>query len=449
MREHELNLQDRMTVETASPSGVSTSDRFRPTLRCAFQALGIAISVLAFLALLTVSLTPSVQVSSGSPQETLRLTNTILRNTVPDNRRTVTRKVVNLTADDLATIVNYAFARKQVDGLAQVSIRDKRLRMQAAIKLPTKGVDLYMNLRVIVDDAEPDARVQQLKIGRLALPRPLVGWILKAAAHTGPFARFGQIADEVVRRVRIADQAVRIDFDWNREALARADDLVTDVALRARMQAYYQPLAELVSQAGVKRYVRLPYLLQPLFQVAQKRSASGSDPIEENRALILMLNAYVNGRDMEAMLGWPPPDHPIPKRSALLQRRVDLAQHFITSAALAVAGTKTLADVVGMAKELNDTHSGSGFSFVDLAADRAGAHFGKFAVRSDETARKVQTTLSSAPDEALFMPSTKDLPENLKAAEFQQRFKTIGSPEFTAMKEKIEALIAACPIYLF
>lgn len=423
--------------------------RIRPTLGLGLRVLGITLAVPAFLALLTVSRTPSVGPPSGSPQENLRLTNSILRSTVPDNRRTVTRKLAYLTADDLATIVNYAFARKQVNGFAQVSIRDNRLRMQAAVQLPTHGIDLYLNLRLIVDDAEPDAVVQQIKIGRLALPRPLVGWVLKAAAHSGPFARFGQIADEVVRRVRIVDQTVRVDFDWNREALARADDLVTDVALRARMQAYYQPLVELVRPPEVKRYVRLSHLMQPLFEIAKKRSASGGDPIEENRALILLLNAYVNGRDIEAMLGWPTPDQPLPRRSALLQRRVDLAQHFITSAALAVAGTKTLADVVGMAKELNDTHSGSGFSFADLAADRAGAHFGKFAVRSDETARKVQSTLGSAADETLFMPSTKDMPENLKAAEFQQRFKTIESPEFEAMKNKIEAMIAACPIYLF
>lgn len=439
-----------MTLEIALPPWIiSRLARYRPALRLCLQTLGTAAAILAFLALLTVSRTPSLRPPSDRPHETLRLANNILRSTVPDNRRTVTRKVVNLTADDLATIVNYAFARKRVDGFAQVSIRDSRLRMQAAVRLPTNGIDLYLNLRLIVDDAEPDALVQQLKIGRLALPRPLVGWVLTAAAHTGPFARFGQIADEVVRRVRITDQTVRVDFDWNREALARADDLVTDVALRERMQAYYQPLVERVSDAEVKRYVRLPYLMQPLFEIAVKRSASGSDPVEENRALILMLNAYVNGRDIEAMLGWPTPDHPIPRRSALLQRRVDLAQHFITSAALAVAGTNTLADVVGMAKELNDTHSGSGFSFVDLAADRAGAHFGKFAVHSDVTARKVQTALSRAADESLFMPSTRDMPENLKATEFQQRFKTIDSPEFAAMKDKIEALIAECPIYLF
>lgn len=377
------------------------------------------------------------------------MTNTILRSTVPGNQRKVTRRTVSLTGDDLETIVNYGFSRKRLDASAEAAIRDGRLRMRAVIKVPWKSVDLYLNIRMIVDDAEPDAVVQQLKIGRLALPHPLVGWLLRAASAFGPFARFRQIADDVVRRVRITDDTMRVDFDWNREALARADELVTDVALRERMQAYYRPLVDVISRPEVKRYVRLSSLIQPMFAVARGRSQQDGVPIEENRALILLLNAYVNGRDLAAMVGWPRTETAVPVRLVLLNGRADLAQHFVTSAALAVAGTKTLADVAGMAKEINDTHSGSGFSFADLAADRAGVYFGKFAVRSDDTARKLQKTLSEISDESLFMPSVKDLPEHLKTEEFQRRFKTIDSPEFGELKGLIEKRIAACPIYLF
>jgi hypothetical protein len=413
------------------------------------RACGIGLLVVALLLSVVLSRTPSFHISAANPPDTLKATNTLLRNSVPNTQRAGTRKIVSLTPGDLDTIANYAFSRKRLEAYAQSSVKDRRLRMEAVIKMPWQALDLYLNVRLIVDDAEPDAVVQHLKIGHLAVPRPLVGWLLQATAHFGPFARFGQIADEVVRQVRIMDDNVRVEFDWNREALARADDLVTDVALRERMQAYYRSLLEVVTRPEVKRYVRLSSLMQALFAVARDRSVPEGEPVEENRALILVLNAYLNGRDVTAMIGWRRPEVPVPVRQALLNRRVDLAQHFVTSAALAVSGTKTLADVVGLAKEINDTHSGSGFSFTDLAADRAGAHFGKFAVRSVETARKLQNSLSSVTDESLFMPSISDLPEHLKTAEFQQRFKTIDSPEFGELKRMIDERIAACPIYLF
>lgn len=424
--------------------------RFKSPAALLLRVAGGAGALLLLLLSLVLSRTPAFPPPPPrNPQETLRLTNSILRNSVPNSMRPVKRKVVSLTATDLETIANYAFSRKKLEAYADASIREQRLRVQATIKLPWKIPDLFLNVRLIVDDAEPDAVVQQLKLGRLALPRPLVGWVLKASMYFGPMARFGRIAEGVVRQIRIVDDEVRLDFDWNREALARADDLVTDVALRERMQAYYHPLVEVVSRPEIKRYVRLSTLMQPLFAVARNRSQKDGEPVEENRALILVLNAYVNGRDLAATVGGMPIDATAPLRQVLLHRRVDIAQHFITSAALAVSGTKTLADVVGMAKEINDTHSGSGFSFTDLAADRAGANFGKFAVRSVATARRFQETLSEAADETLFMPSIKDLPENLKSDEFQQRFKTIDSPEFAEVKRLIEERIAACPIYLF
>lgn len=420
-----------------------------PVLRWVLRAAAAGVVGAALLLSLMLSMTPEFQASPRNPLETLRLTKTILRNTVPNTQRTVKRMSVSLTTGDLETIVSYALSRKRLEGYAEATIRDQRLRMRAVFKVPWRPFDVYLNVRMIVDDAEPDAVLHQLRIGRLALPRPLVGLLLHAAAKFGPFARIGQIADDVVRRIRIVDGTVRVDFDWNREALARADELVTDVALRERMQAYYRSLAEVVSRPEVKRFVRLSSLIQPLFAVAQSRSRQEGTPMDENRALILVLNAYVNGRDLAAMVGWPPQENPVPTRMVLLNRRVDLAQHFITSAALAVAGTKTLVDVVGMAKEINDTHSGSGFSFADLAADQAGAHFGKFAILSEDTARKLQNTLSAESDETLFMPSIKDLPEHLKTEEFQQQFKSIDSPEFSELKRVIEARIAACPIYIF
>ncbi|MDD1649738.1 MAG: hypothetical protein LUO80_05020, partial [Methylococcaceae bacterium] len=135
------------------------------------------------------------------------------------------------------------------------------------------------------------------------------------------------------------------------------------------------------------------------------------------------------------------------RRGVLLNKRVDTAKHFLGAAAMAMSGQGTLVEMIGLAKELHDTHDGSGFSFVDLAADEAGALFGKSAVRTPAIARRIQEILSQSAEETQFIPLLKDLPESMDAEEFTARFKAIGSPEYQAMKEEIYARIKALPLY--
>ena len=50
-----------------------------------------------------------------------------------------------------------------------------------------------------------------------------------------------------------------------------------------------------------------------------------------------------------------------------------------------------LSDVIGLYKEIEDSRGGSGFSFNDIAADRAGTRFGEKAVASEDSARGIAT----------------------------------------------------------
>ncbi|MFO1418443.1 MAG: hypothetical protein U1E83_07200 [Methylotetracoccus sp.] len=412
----------------------------------------LAVFLLSCLLLaLVLSREPSATAPGGDRQDIMRRTRVLLRSSVPtDRHQTVVRKVVSFTASDLESAANYALSRRKLVGFANVAIRDNRLRMQGSVKVPWVESVWFVNFRVLADNGDKNVVIRQLKLGRLAVPYPLVGWMIKGLAQFGRAARYAHIVQEVVREYRIVDDRVRVDFDWNRKVLAQADDLVTDFAMKERMLAYHRRLAEVVRNPEIKKYVRLSSLFQPLFSLARTRSeAAPREPVEENRALILTLSAYVNGRNLADAFGVTAPEFLAPQRFALLSRRADTAQHFVTSAALVVSGTRTLADVVGLAKELNDTHSGTGFSFTDLAADRAGANFGKFAISSDQAALRLQTQLANSADESLFMPSMKDLPENMPGEEFERRFGSVESPEFGELRRVIEERVAACPIYRF
>jgi len=105
-----------------------------------------------------------------------------------------------------------------------------------------------------------------------------------------------------------------------------------------------------------------------------------------------------------------------------------------------------LADAVGPYKEIEDSRGGSGFSFNDIATNRAGTRFGEYAA-NPALAQKLQRQLSMGIGEKDIMPATDDLPESLPEKEFLKRFGGIGAPPYKKMMADIERRIAALPLY--
>ncbi len=182
----------------------------------------------------------------------------------------------------------------------------------------------------------------------------------------------------------------------------------------------YQP--RIVEVAGtLATQAPLTSLLRPVMQTAAARSKSG-DPIVENRGALLALALYVNGNEAAVLLpeaaSWPRPG----ERRFSLRGRVDLARHFIVSAAIVAASGVPAADALGLYKEMADARDGSGFSFADLAADRAGQAFGKAATGAAASARDLHAKADDPWGDADIMPAVDGLPEDLTEAEFARRF---------------------------
>ena len=114
--------------------------------------------------------------------------------------------------------------------------------------------------------------------------------------------------------------------------------------------------------------------------------------------MILVLAASAKGPGIGPLVPaakeWPLPK----RRTVTLQGRVDWAQHFIISAALTLVGGDIISDAIGLFKEVEDSRIGSGFSFADLAADKAGTRFGGYAT-SVRQASELQERLAVIPRE--------------------------------------------------
>ena len=136
-------------------------------------------------------------------------------------------------------------------------------------------------------------------------------------------------------------------------------------------------------------------------------------------------------------------------RSGLsLLGRVDLQKHFVYSMALQLFSTSNASDAMGELKEFFDaSNNGSGFSFADLLADRAGTRFAMLATASEMSAMKVQRLLDSASLDRDIMPMIVNLPEGLDQQAFERYYQDINSSQYKSILLNIDKRLALLDIY--
>lgn len=129
--------------------------------------------------------------------------------------------------------------------------------------------------------------------------------------------------------------------------------------------------------------------------------------------------------------------------SPTMRGRRDLAQHFFVSAHLASLTGAQAAGAIGLAKEVSDANGGSGFSFADITANRAGILF------AGGVGDKRFTLISLADDFAVptYMPSVEGLPEGLTAADLKVQYGNEKDSRFQQELQRIDALLMQLPPY--
>ncbi len=318
--------------------------------------------------------------------------------------------------------------------------------MRASFELPTNPLGRYVNLDAVLRETGSSAHLEKLHIGRVPVPAFLGNWLVRLGiAHLQSGADYSASAD-LVKQVRARDGMLQVVFEWSDAAAGELKSALVGAEEQARWQAYQARLVELTAGAGSAPPVSLDQLLVPMLQFAAQRAASAS-ATAENRAVLIVLAFYVNGKGLVALApqarDWPQPK----QRVVTLAGRTDSPRHFMISAALAATAGSPLSDAVGLYKELDDARAGSGFSFNDIAADRAGTRFGVVAAGSAAGADKLRRAMARGLREPDLLPAIKDLPEALTQAEFTRRYGGTGQPAYQKMIAEIERRIAALPLY--
>ncbi|HWO43489.1 MAG TPA: hypothetical protein VNO43_16995 [Candidatus Eisenbacteria bacterium] len=410
-----------------------------------FVILLLAVLPLALggAALLALSARPEIDRAAEIAPEDIEHAREILADNDPRKLKAGTIRTVHINEQDLDLAVNY-LARQYANGGARVTLSDTTLAVHASLEVPGAPFGRYVNIAAIVRENGAVPRFERLRIGQLPLPGPLGDALVRAGLAFYLGIDGYRSALQAVKEVRFDGDALALTYEWDPDLTDTVRAALLPRKEQERIYAYQMRLVEISRQMRTKE-VSLVDLLVPLFSLADDRSR-GAEAVAENRAAILVLTLYVNqkglSRFVPAAREWPRPD----ARRVTLNGRSDFAQHFTVSAALAANAGGVLSDAVGLYKEIADAREGSGFSFNDIAADRAGTRFGELAA-SSETALQLQKRLSAGVTERDLMPETRDLPEFMPEAEFRRRFGGLEGAKYRQMIAEIERRVAGLNLY--
>lgn len=344
-----------------------------------------------------------------------------------------------IPAELLDEAVNYA-ATRFLHGRGALSLAERPARLQLSLSPPGLGGRAYLNLTAELGDHDGLPAIVRLRLGALPLPASLARPLLDRALAGAGYGHEWQLAQQAIRSTRFDHerQRVVVAYVWQPALLERARTLAVAPADVALIRTAQSRLAGLLAAEPAGGRVALGPVLGPLLRSEQ------AAPHGERRAALLVLAAYLAERNLTALIAeaatWPS----LPARHLTLAGRYDSAQHFVISAALAAWAGEPVAEAIGMYKELADARHGYGFSFADLAADRAGSAFGELV-----TARSplLDDLLASEVGDADLLPPLAGLPENLRQQEFRQRYGGPGQPAYDRLLAEIEQRIAALPLY--
>lgn len=366
----------------------------------------------------------------------------ILESHNPRRLRAGEIRTMAIAAGDVDVAVNY-LANRYVGGSVRTTFEEGEVRLYGSVRAPLPGTR-YLNVRARLVEGDPLPVLASLRVGRVPVPSQLVPLVVRRVMASRVSDAEFAIVSSALQRVVLQSTGARVTYAWDSTLVETVRGALIRPAERERLRAYQEWLVA-TTRALPPGAVSLQALLPPLFAVAARRAAQG-DAVAENRAAILVLTLYVDGRSLYEIVPearqWGRPV----RRTVTLAGRGDLAKHFMTSAALSSNTGGPFADAVGIYKEVADSRGGSGFSFDDIAADRSGSRLGSMAEDAGR-ADRLQQLLGDATGELFIMPPIDGLPAGLPEREFRHRYGEVGTPAYDEVIADIDRRIDRLPLF--
>lgn len=364
------------------------------------------------------------------------------------------------TAAELNAIT--AFLSRGSDRLTgQVYLSQQGLDGSFSIRLPKTPLGEYINLSWRVAPSDTGLAIDQITLGGLNIPGALALQTAQTGADLLLGEQLGRQLLSSIKKVSFAPGKMTVIFSSGAQLSALKKRLQTRLLAfrddevrhqkRDKIRFYYQQLSGMGQLAPDQKKVSLTHFMAPLFALAETRSRQAS-PVEENEAALFALAIYLGSHQFEKFTGSMDGSEKRIKGArpghVVLGGRKDLRLHFLVSAGLKQLADAEIGFVIGEFKELLDSgKGGSGFSFIDLAADRAGLAFSSRATASPESARKFQSLMARTTDETSYFPDFSDLEEGLDQKHFAEYYADIDSERYVDIVRLIDQRLENLPLY--
>jgi hypothetical protein len=335
------------------------------------------------------------------------------------------------------------------------SLASRMLRSRAAFVL-TQGIaelhltlqmpwprwhgERFLNLRVRINESQGEPRIASAAVGRMPISARLAEFLLLVTVRTLGYEEEWLLVRSAVRRLTFEPRqaVVLVDFVWQPALLETARSVAIEPTEIPHIREAQERLWTLLGNRAPGASLPLREVLKPMLEKASDQ------PRQQRRAALLVLAVYLAQKNLAHLIPsaqqWPQP----PVLALTLRERHDIAQHFVVSAALAAWAGEPAAEAIGLYKELDDALHGGGFSFADLAADRAGTRFGELLTQHPD---RLDALLQAGLNDDEIMPALDGLPNDLSQREFQKQLGKPGSPAYQRLTDEIGRRLDLLPLY--
>jgi hypothetical protein len=309
----------------------------------------------------------------------------------------------------------------------------------------------YVNISIALKPDGNRATIEQATIGQINIPLQLANAVTDMAIVLLKPHQLYPVIENIRNKITDTDVAqgfLRIDYNpglssENQTVLATNNDVQLYLALIEQYAANSKISAMRLRYQGYP----LNQILATLFSTAENRVTNGESRLKEHAAIIIALSLHCADQRILQATNWLSVyQQPTTRLPIGIHNKSDLAEHFVSSAAVYYYAGEEVALLIGLYKEMLDARVKEEFGLGDLTADHAGIEFAKLMTQSNAASWLAQNYQLTYDENNLLPVMTTENINKLKDISLLGRA-GINTTTIEDIKSTINATIKISPLY--
>jgi hypothetical protein len=309
----------------------------------------------------------------------------------------------------------------------------------------------YVNISIALKPDGNRATIEQATIGQINIPLQLANAVTDMAIVLLKRHQLYPVIENIRNKITDTDVAqgfLRIDYNpglssENQTVFATNNDVKLYLALIEQYAADSNVSAMRLRYQGYP----LNQILTTLFSAAENRVTNGESRLKEHAAIIIALSLHCADQRILQATNWLSVyQQPTTRLPIGIHNKSDLAEHFVSSAAVYYYAGEEVALLIGLYKEMLDARVKEEFGLGDLTADYAGIEFAKLMTQSNAASWLAQNYQLTYDENNLLPVMTAENINKLKDISLLGRA-GINTTTIEDIKSTINATIKTSPLY--